>query len=166
MRIDAATICGTDLDIRTGDFPEVTPGRVLGHEAVGTIQEVGGCVRKVRRGDRVLVLCLTACGTCRFCRNGGFGRCLRGGGWSLGRLTDGTQAEYVRVPFADTSTCNVPTGKADSEVLMLADIMPTAYEVGLLNGSVCPGDAVAVVGTGPIGLASILVGPVCTALAK
>jgi alcohol dehydrogenase len=156
VRVDAVTICGTDLHILKGDVPAVTPGRVLGHEAVGTIEAVGGGVRTRKPGDRVLVSCITACGTCRFCRESRYGQCLGGGGWILGHKIDGTQAEYVRVPFADTSTYPVPDGAADEEVLMLTDILPTSYEVGVLNGDVRPGDVVAVVGSGPIGLSAVM----------
>jgi len=156
VRVDATTICGTDLHILKGDVPETTPGRVLGHEAVGTIVQVGPGVRTRKVGDRVLVSCISACGTCRFCREGRYGQCLGGGGWILGHLIDGTQAEFVRVPFADTSTYPVPAGLADEDVLMLADILPTSYEVGVLSGHVQPGDTVAVVGAGPIGLAAIM----------
>ncbi|GAA0319102.1 zinc-dependent alcohol dehydrogenase family protein [Actinoallomurus spadix] len=156
VRVDAVTICGTDLHILKGDVPEVTPGRILGHEAVGTIEAVGAGVRTRKPGDRVLVSCITACGTCRFCREGRYGQCLGGGGWILGHTIDGTQAERVRVPFADTSTHPVPDGVADEEILMLADILPTGYEVGVLNGGVRPGDVVAVVGSGPIGLSAIM----------
>ncbi len=156
VRVDAATICGTDLHILKGDVPTVTEGRILGHEAVGTVEEVGPGVKNVAVGDRVLVSCITACGACRFCREGRYGQCLGGGGWILGHLIDGTQAEYVRVPFADTSTHPVPDGVSDEEVLMLADIGPTGYEVGVLNGAVRPGDVVAVVGSGPIGLSAMM----------
>ena len=156
VRVDCTTICGTDLHILKGDVPEVTEGRILGHEAVGTIETVGSAVTNVAPGDRVLVSCISACGRCRYCREGRYGQCLGGGGWILGHLIDGTQAEYVRVPFADTSTYKVPEGVADEEILMLADILPTSYEVGVLNGHVQPGDTVAVVGAGPIGLAAIL----------
>jgi alcohol dehydrogenase len=155
VRVDTVTICGTDLHILKGDVPAVTDGRILGHEAVGTVQETGSGVTTVQPGDRVLVSCITACGTCRYCRQGQYGQCLGGGGWILGHKIDGTQAEYVRVPFADTSTYKVPDGVADEEILMLADILPTSYEVGVLNGGVRPGDVVAVVGTGPIGLSAI-----------
>jgi alcohol dehydrogenase len=155
VRVDTTTICGSDLHILKGDTPEVTAGRILGHEAVGTVQTVGAGVKTVSVGDRVLVSCISACGTCRFCRDGRYGQCLGGGGWILGHLIDGTQAEYVRVPFADTSTYPVPPGVDDEELLMLADILPTAYEVGVLNGKVQPGDSVAVVGAGPIGLSAI-----------
>lgn len=155
VRVDATTICGTDLHILRGDVPETTAGTILGHEAVGTIVEVGAGVKARKAGDRVLVSCISACGHCRFCREGRYGQCLGGGGWILGHTIDGTQAEFVRVPFADTSTYPVPDGVADEEVLMLADILPTSYEVGARNGAVQPGDVVAVVGTGPIGLAAI-----------
>jgi alcohol dehydrogenase len=156
VRVDAVTICGTDLHILKGDVPEVTDGRILGHEAVGTVEAVGSGVKTVKAGDRVLVSCITACGACRFCREGRYGQCLGGGGWILGHTIDGTQAELVRVPFADTSTYPVPHGARDEEILMLADILPTGYEVGVLNGAVQPGDVVAVVGAGPIGLAAIM----------
>jgi alcohol dehydrogenase len=155
VRVDATTICGTDLHILAGDVPEVRPGRILGHEAVGTIEEAGDGVHAMTPGDRVLVSCISACGTCRFCREGRYGQCLCGGGWILGRTFDGTQAEYVRVPFADTSTFRIPAGVTDEEALMLADILPTGYEVGVLAGGVRPGDVVAIVGAGPVGLSAI-----------
>ena len=155
VAVDATTICGSDLHILKGDLPEVAPGRILGHEAVGTVEEVGSAVRNFKAGDRVLVSCISACGKCRFCREGRFGQCLDGGGWILGHNIDGTQAEKVRVPFVDTSAYPVPAGIADEEFLMLADILPTAYEVGVLNGGVSPGDVVAIVGAGPIGLSAI-----------
>jgi alcohol dehydrogenase len=156
VRVDSVTICGTDLHILKGDVPAVTDGRILGHEAVGTVESVGGGVKTVKAGDRVLVSCISACGTCRFCREGHSGQCLGGGGWILGHKIDGTQAEYVRVPFADTSTYQVPDGAAGEEILMLADILPTGYEVGVLNGGVRPGDVVAIVGAGPVGLSAIM----------
>lgn len=155
VQVDATTICGTDLHILKGDVPETTPGRILGHEAVGTIVEVGSGVKTREVGQRVLVSCVSCCGFCRFCREGHYGQCLGGGGWILGHLIDGTQAELVRVPFADTSTYLVPAGVRDEDILMLADILPTAYEVGVLNGRIQPGDTVAIVGAGPIGLAAI-----------
>ena len=156
VRVDVTTICGTDLHILKGDVPAVTPGSILGHEAVGTVDSVGAGVKNVKVGDRVLVSCVSACGTCRFCREQRFGQCLGGGGWILGNTIDGTQAEFVRVPFADTSTYPVPEGVSDEEMLMLADIIPTGYEVGVLNGGVQPGDVVAVVGAGPIGLSAMM----------
>ncbi|KAF5992372.1 zinc-dependent alcohol dehydrogenase family protein [Streptomyces sp. WAC00263] len=155
VRVDAVTICGTDLHILKGDVPEVRPGTVLGHEAVGEIVDVGGEVRTVRPGDRVLVSCITACGRCRYCREGMYGQCRAGGGWILGHLIDGTQAEYVRVPHADLSTYVLPGAVDSKDAVLLADIFPTAYEVGVLNGRVRPGDTVVVVGAGPIGLAAI-----------
>jgi alcohol dehydrogenase len=156
VRIDSSTICGTDLHILKGDVPEVTPGTILGHEAVGTIVEVGSAVTTVKAGDRVLISCITACGRCRFCKEGHYGLCTGGGGWIFGHLIDGLQAELARVPFVDTSVYKVPDGLSDEQVLFLADIMPTAYEVGILNGRVEPGDTVAIVGAGPIGLAAIM----------
>jgi alcohol dehydrogenase len=155
VRVEAVTICGTDLHILKGDVPEVTDGRILGHEAVGIVQQVGSAVRTIKPGDRVLVSCISACGRCRYCREGHFGQCLGGGGWILGHLIDGTQAELVRTPFADTSLYKLPDSVTDEGALMLADIMPTSYEVGVLNGRVSPGDTVAVVGAGPIGLAAM-----------
>ena len=155
VRVDAVTICGTDLHILKGDVPAVTPGRILGHEAVGTVEQVGAAVTTIKPGDRVLVSCITACGRCQYCRTGAFGQCLGGGGWILGHRIDGTQAELVRVPFAETSTYLLPDGVTDEAALMLADILPTSYEVGVRNGTVGPGDTVAVVGAGPIGLAAI-----------
>lgn len=156
VRVDATTICGTDLHILKGDVPAVTDGRILGHEAVGTVETLGAGVKNVKVGDRVLVSCVTACGACRYCREGSYGQCLGGGGWILGHKIDGTQAEYVRVPFADSSTYAVPDGVSDEQILMLADILPTGYEVGVLNGQVRPGDVVAVVGAGPIGLSAMM----------
>src|SRR5690242_17311432 len=156
VRVDAVTICGTDLHILKGDVPAVTDGRILGHEAVGTVESIGAGVKNLSPGDRVLVSCITACGSCRFCREGAYGQCLGGGGWILGHKIDGTQAEFVRVPFADTSTYPAPVGVSDENLLMMADILPTGYEVGVLNGRVRPGDVVAVVGAGPIGLSAIM----------
>ncbi len=156
VRVDAVTICGTDLHILKGDVPEVKSGTVLGHEAVGTVTAVGAGVQTLSVGDRVLVSCISACGVCRYCREGSYGQCLGGGGWILGHLIDGTQAEYVRVPFADNSTHKVPAGVSDEQMIVLADILPTSYEVGVLAGTVGPGDVVAIVGAGPIGLAAIL----------
>ncbi|HZE04574.1 MAG TPA: alcohol dehydrogenase catalytic domain-containing protein, partial [Solirubrobacteraceae bacterium] len=156
VRIDTSTICGTDLHILKGDVPETTPGTVLGHEAVGVIQEVGAGVTTVAPGDRVLLSCVSACGRCRYCKQGRYGQCLGGGGWIFGHLIDGLQAEYARVPFADNSVYKVPDQLTDEQVLFLADILPTSYEVGVINGMVSPGDVVAIVGAGPIGLAAIL----------
>ena len=156
VRIDTSTICGTDLHILKGDVPEVTPGTILGHEAVGTVVTVGDAVTTLAEGDRVLVSCITSCGRCRFCKEARYGLCTGGGGWIFGHLIDGLQAEYARVPFADTSVYKVPDGLSDEQVLFLADILPTAFECGVLNGRVEPGDTVAIVGAGPIGLAAIM----------
>src|SRR5215831_14141263 len=156
VRIDSSTICGTDLHILKGDVPEVKPGTILGHEAVGTVVEVGSGVTTIEVGDRVLVSCITSCGRCRFCKEGHYGLCTGGGGWIFGHLIDGLQAEYARVPFADTSVYRIPAELSDEQVLFLADILPTAYEVGVLNAYVEPGDTVAIVGAGPIGLATIM----------
>lgn len=155
VRVDTVTICGTDLHLLKGDLPEVRPGTVLGHEAVGEVVETGTDVRTVRPGDRVLVSCITACGRCPFCRRAMYGQCRAGGGWILGHLIDGTQAEYVRVPHADLSVHALLGTLDGQDAVLLADIFPTAYEVGVLNGQVRPGDTVAVVGAGPIGLAAI-----------
>jgi alcohol dehydrogenase len=156
VRIDSSTICGTDLHILKGDVPACQPGTVLGHEAVGTIVEKGTAVTTLEVGDRVLVSCITSCGRCRFCKERRYGICTGGGGWIFGHLIDGLQAEYARVPFADTSVYKIPAELDDEEVLFLSDILPTAYEVGVLNGRVEPGDTVAIVGAGPIGLAAVL----------
>ena len=155
VKVGAVTICGTDLHILRCDVPEVRSGTVLGHEAVGEIVEVGSDVRTVRPGDRVLMSCITSCGRCRFCRDGSYGQCRGGGGWILGHLVDGTQAEYVRVPYADLSVHPLPAAVPSEEAVLLADIFPTSYEVGVLNGHVRPGDTVAIVGAGPIGLAAV-----------
>jgi len=156
VRIDTSTICGTDLHILKGDVPETTPGTVLGHEAVGIVQDVGAGVSTVAVGDRVLMSCVSSCGRCRFCSEGRYGQCLGGGGWIFGHLINGLQAEYARVPFADNSVYKVPEQLSNDQVLFLADILPTSFEVGVLNGMVTPGDVVAVVGAGPIGLAAML----------
>ena len=156
VRIDSSTICGTDLHIMKGDVPEVVPGTILGHEAVGTVVAKGEAVTTLALDDRVLVSCITACGRRRFCKEGHYGLCTGGGGWIFGHLIDGLQAEYARVPFADTSVYKVPAGLSDEHVLFLADILPTAYEVGILSGRVEPGDTVVIVGVGPIGLATIM----------
>lgn len=156
VQVDTTTICGTDLHILKGDVPTVTEGRTLGHEAVGTVVETGSGVEDIQQGDRVLVSCISACARCAYCRRGLQSQCLSGGGWILGHLIDGTQAEYVRTPFADTSLYRVPEGLSDEQVLYLADILPTGFEIGVLNGGVEPGDTVVVVGAGPVGLAAIM----------
>jgi alcohol dehydrogenase len=155
VRVDAFTICGTDLHILRGDVPEVESGRILGHEAVGTVSAVGHGVRTVAPGDRVLMSCINACGRCRYCIEGRYGQCLSGAGWVLGHLIDGVQAEAVRIPFADRSVYKLPASVSDEAALMLADILPTSYEVGVLNGGVRPGDTVVIVGAGPVGLGAV-----------
>ncbi|MFD5256323.1 alcohol dehydrogenase catalytic domain-containing protein [Streptomyces bobili] len=157
VRVDVTTICGSDLHILRGDLPEVKPGTVLGHEAVGEVMDVGREVHAVRPGDRVIVSSVSACGHCRFCRAGMGGQCGEGGGWLLGNLINGTQAEFVRVPFADNSTYRCPLDLALEDAVLLAEVLPTAYEVGVRNGHVGPGDTVAVVGAGPVGLAAVVI---------
>ncbi|MGP0052994.1 MAG: zinc-dependent alcohol dehydrogenase family protein [Solirubrobacteraceae bacterium] len=158
VKIDLTTICGTDLHILKGDVPAVTEGRILGHEAVGTVVEVGAAVTTLKQGDRVLVPAITSCGRCGPCKRGMAAHCkgVGGIGWIFGHLINGLQAEYARVPFAETSVHVVPEGVSDEQVLFLADILPTGYEIGVQNGGVKPGDAVAVVGAGPVGLATMM----------
>ena len=156
VRVEATSICGTDLHILAGDVPTVRDGRILGHEAVGTVVDVGSAVRTMGPGDRVLVSSISACGSCRYCREAHYGQCLGGGGWILGRTYDGAQAEYVRVPFADTSTHRLPGGVDDEEALMLSELLPTGYEVGVLKAGVWPGDVVVVIGCGPVGLTAMM----------
>ena len=161
VQIDTTTICGTDLHILKGDVPAVTEGRILGHDGVGTVIEVGDAVRTVAIGDRVIISCISACGTCSYCHAGLYAHCLAdegasGIGWIFGHLIDGTQAEYVRVPFADNSLYKVPDGVQDEAAVMLSDIIPTSFEIGVRYGQVKPGDTIAVVGSGPIGLAAMM----------
>jgi len=158
VRVDTTTICGTDRHSLKGDVPAVTDGRILGHEAVGTVTEVGSAVTGFREGDRVLVPAITRCGRCTYCQNGMPSHCqtVGGIGWIFGHLIDGTQAESVRVPYADTSLYAVPNEVTDEQAIFLADSLPTGYEVGVLAGQVRPGDTVAVVGAGAVGLAAIL----------
>jgi alcohol dehydrogenase len=153
VRVDAVTICGADLDILSRSMPDVEPGRVLGHEAVGTVDQVGEGVRGISVGDRVVVSCVTACGRCQDCCDGEYGHCLDGG-WRLGRAIDGTHAEFVRVPYAAHSLHRLPDG--DEQALMLAEVVPTAYEAGTLAGQVSRGDTVVIAGAGPVGLAAMV----------
>jgi alcohol dehydrogenase len=155
VRITTATICGTDLHILKGDVPTVTDGRILGHEGVGIIEDVGSAVSNFSKGDRVLISCITSCAKCDYCRKGMYSHCRRGG-WILGNTIDGTQADYVRIPFADTSLHRVPAGASEEAMVMLSDILPTGLECGVLNGQVQPGNTVAIVGAGPVGLAALL----------
>lgn len=155
VKIYKTTICGTDLHILKGDVPEVTDGRILGHEGIGVIEEVGTAVTNFKKGDRVLISCISSCGKCEYCKKGMYSHCEKGG-WILGHLIDGTQAEYVRTPFADTSLYHIPENADEEAIVMLSDILPTGFECGVLNGQVKPGDTVAIVGAGPIGLAALL----------
>lgn len=155
VKILKTTICGTDLHILKGDVPTCTPGRILGHEGVGVVEAVGSAVRAFKPGDHVIISCISACGTCDYCRRGMYSHC-RHGGWILGNKIDGTQAEYVRTPHADTSLYHVPPGTEEEALVMLSDILPTGFECGVLNGKVEPGSTVAIVGAGPIGLAALL----------
>ena len=155
VRITTSTICGTDLHILKGDVPTVTDGRILGHEGIGVVEDAGPAVSSFRTGDRVIISCITACGKCDFCRKGMYSHC-RNGGWILGNTIDGTQAEYVRIPYADTSLYHLPPGGDEEALVMLSDILPTGFECGVLNGQVKPGDTVAIVGAGPVGLAALL----------
>ena len=155
IKVERTTICGTDLHILKGDVPAVTDGRILGHEGVGVVEEVGTGVSNFKKGDRVLISCITSCGKCDACKKGMYSHCAKGG-WILGHLIDGTQAEYVRTPHADNSLYLVPKGADEDALVMLSDILPTGFECGVLNGAVKPGDTVAIVGAGPVGLAALL----------
>ncbi len=155
VRITKTTICGTDLHILKGDVATCTPGRILGHEGVGVVDAVGAGVTAFKPGDRVLISCVSACARCEYCRQGMFSHCTTGG-WILGNTIDGTQAEFVRTPHADTSLYPIPEGADEEALVMLSDILPTGFECGVLNGKVQPGATVAIVGSGPIGLAALL----------
>jgi alcohol dehydrogenase len=161
VRVETTTICGTDLHILKGDVPAVEEGRILGHEGVGTITEVGSSVDSLAVGDRVIISCIKSCGHCVNCKAGLYSHCLgdegvSGIGWIFGHLIDGTQAEYVRVPYAENSLYKLPAGVSDDEAVMLSDILPTGFEIGVQYGNVRPGDVVAVIGAGPVGLAAII----------
>jgi len=155
VRITRTTICGTDLHILKGDVPSCAPGRILGHEGVGIVEQAGAAVTSFKPGDRVLISCISACGKCGYCRRQMYSHCATGG-WILGNKIDGTQAEFVRIPYADTSLYPIPDGADEEALVMLSDILPTGFECGVLNGKVQPGSAVAIVGAGPIGLAALL----------
>ncbi|MGD0054787.1 MAG: zinc-dependent alcohol dehydrogenase family protein [Acidimicrobiales bacterium] len=161
VKMDATTICGTDLHILKGDVPEVEVGRILGHEGIGVITEVGTSVTQLAVGDRVILSCVSSCGRCANCRQGLYSHCLdeegiAGIGWIFGYMIDGTQAEYVRVPFAENSVYKIPEGMTDAEGILLSDILPTGFEIGVQYGQVNPGDVVAVIGSGPVGLSSVM----------
>jgi alcohol dehydrogenase len=155
IRVTKTTICGTDLHILKGDVPTCQPGTILGHEGVGVVDSVGPGVTTFKAGDRVLMSCISACGRCEYCRKGMYSHCTTGG-WILGNSIDGTQAEFVRTPYADTSLYPIPKGADEEALVMLSDILPTGFECGVLNGKVQPGATVAIVGSGPIGLAALL----------
>ena len=155
VKITKTTICGTDLHILKGDLPTCEPGRILGHEGTGVIDEVGSAVTAFKAGDKVLISCVSACGKCVYCRKQMYSHCITGG-WILGNTIDGTQAEFVRIPHADSSLYPIPEGADEEALVMLSDILPTAFECGVLNGKVQPGNIVAIVGSGPIGLAALL----------
>jgi len=155
VKISKTTICGTDLHILKGDVASCAPGRILGHEGVGIVAEAGPGVTGFATGDPVLVSCISSCGKCEYCRRGMYSHCTSGG-WILGNTIDGTQAEYVRIPHADTSLYRIPPGADEEALVMLSDILPTGFECGVLNGKVQPGNTVAIVGAGPIGLAALL----------
>lgn len=155
VRITHTTICGTDLHILKGDVPEVKPGTTLGHEGVGIVDEVGAAVKNFKVGDHVLISCITSCGSCANCKRQLYSHCADGG-WILGHLIDGTQAEYVRIPHADNSLYPIPADADEQALVMLSDILPTGYEIGVLAGQVKPGDSVAIIGAGPVGLAALL----------
>jgi alcohol dehydrogenase len=156
VKIIKTTICGTDLHIQKGDLPEVASGRILGHEGVGIIEEIGENVSNFKKGDHVIISCISSCGKCGNCKKGMFSHCENDGGWILGYLIDGTQAEYVRIPYADNSLYAIPEGADEEALVMLSDILPTGYECGVLNGQIKPGDTVAIIGAGPIGLSALL----------
>ncbi|WEX11504.1 zinc-dependent alcohol dehydrogenase family protein [Chelativorans sp. AA-79] len=155
VRVAKTTICGTDLHILKGDVPPCAPGRVLGHEGVGVVEQAGAGVTQFKKGDHVLISCISSCGKCEYCRRGMYSHCTTGG-WILGNTIDGTQAEYVRIPHADTSLYPIPDGTDEDALVMLSDILPTGFECGVLNGKVQPGASVAIVGAGPVGLAALL----------
>jgi alcohol dehydrogenase len=155
VRIVKTTICGTDLHILKGDVPTAAPGRILGHEGVGIIDEAGSAMRAFKKGDRVLISCVTSCGFCEYCRKLMFSHCTNGG-WILGNTIDGTQADFVRIPYADTSLYPILAGEDEEPLVMFSDILPTGYECGVLNGHITPGSTVAIVGSGPIGLAALM----------
>lgn len=155
VKISKTTICGTDLHILKGDVATCQAGRILGHEGVGVIEQVGSAVTAFKPGDHVLISCISACGKCEYCRKQMYSHCTTGG-WILGNKIDGTQAEYVRIPYADTSLYPIPAGADEEALVMLSDILPTGFECGVLNGKVQPGSTVAIVGAGPIGLAALL----------
>lgn len=156
VRMTKTTICGTDLHIIKGDVPEVPSHTTLGHEGIGVVEEVGAAVTGFKKGDKVIVSCVCSCGKCYYCKKGIYAHCEDEGGWIFGHLIDGTQAEYLRVPHADNTLYHTPEGLSDESMVMLSDILPTGYEIGVIKGKVAPGSTVAIVGAGPVGLAALL----------
>ncbi len=155
VKIVKTTICGTDLHIMKGDLPAVTDGRIIGHEGIGIIDEAGSAVANYKKGDHVLISCITSCGKCENCKKAMYSHCEKGG-WILGNLIDGTQAEYVRIPYADNSLYPIPEDADEEAMVMLSDVLPTGFECGVLSGKVKPGDTIAIIGAGPIGMAALL----------
>lgn len=155
VRVTHTTICGTDLHILKGDVPSCQPGRILGHEGVGVVEVIGPGVTAFKSGDHVVISCISACGRCEYCRKGIYSHCTTGG-WILGNTIDGTQAQFVRIPHADTSLYHIPPGVDEMPLVMLSDALPTGFECGVLNGKVQPGSTVAIVGAGPVGMAALL----------
>lgn len=155
VKILKTTICGTDLHIMNGDLPAVADGRIIGHEGVGIIETVGTAVSNFKEGDHVIISCITSCGKCEYCKKAMYSHCEKGG-WILGNLIDGCQAEYVRIPYADNSLYHIPEGSDEEALVMLSDILPTGFECGVLNGKVKPGDTIAIIGSGPVGMAALL----------
>jgi alcohol dehydrogenase len=156
VKVLKTTICGTDLHIMKGDLPAVTSGRILGHEGVGVVDQIGANVSSFKIGDHVIISCISSCGRCTNCKKGMYSHCENGGGWILGNTIDGTQAEFVRIPFADNSLYTVPKGADEEDLVMLSDALPTGFECGVLNGKVSPGDTVAIIGAGPVGMSALL----------
>ncbi|TQE90965.1 zinc-dependent alcohol dehydrogenase family protein [Ureibacillus terrenus] len=155
VRLVKTTICGTDLHILSGDVPAVKEGTILGHEGVGIVEEVGSGVKNFKPGDKVIISCITSCGSCHYCKQSLYAHC-EDGGWILGHLINGTQAEYVRIPHADNSLYHIPKGISDQAAVLISDILPTGFEIGVLNGQVKPGDTVAIIGAGPIGMSALI----------
>src|SRR5450759_2182591 len=156
VKLSMTTICGSDLHIMKGDVPAVTDGRILGHEGIGIVDAIGASVIGFKVGDKVIISCISSCGKCENCKKSMYSHCLNGGGWILGHLIDGTQAEYVRIPFGDNSLYPVPKGADDESLVMISDILPTGFEIGVLNGHVQPGDTISIVGAGPVGLSALV----------
>src|SRR6476469_5223141 len=155
IKVLKTTICGTDLGILKGKVPTVLPGTTLGHEGVGVVEEVGNSVRNFKKGDHVIISCITSCGTCEYCKKQMYSHC-EDGGWILGNTINGTQSEYVRIPHADNSLYAIPSGADEEALVMLSDILPTGHEIGVINGCVKPGDTIAIVGAGPVGMSALL----------